>query len=105
MYLQIFGYDLHLGSASGKFFVDNVSMIGVNDEENIGGARATSVQYSSGVYSNIKSGMSGQSATFAYELKGELNDPEPTPANPAPTPDDGNLPRNHIARVRCIYKP
>lgn len=90
-----------LGSADGKFFVDNT---GDNNVKDPGSARATKVSYINGQYRAISSGLSGAAYNISYRYNGQLSEPSSEAVNPTPTPDEGYKPRNSMARVRCVRK-
>lgn len=101
--VTIRGYFLSYGTASGKLFEDNIGDVKYGDP---GSARATSILYTNGQYSPISSGLSGPAFNTAvtYRYENIYSGPTRTNITPAPTPDDGYLPRTSYARVRCVRK-
>lgn len=101
--VTIRGYFLSYGTASGMLFEDNIGDVKYGDP---GSARATSISYTNGEYSPISSGLSGPAFNTAvtYRYENIYSGPTRTNITPAPTPDDGYLPRTSYARVRCVRK-
>ena len=101
--VTIRGYILSYGTASGMLFEDNIGDVQYGDP---GSARATSILYTNGQYSPISSGLSGPAfnTKVTYRYDNIYSGPTRTNVSPAPTPDDGYLPRTSYARVRCVRK-
>lgn len=100
LYIRIFG-KVHLGTATGKLFEDNIGDI----KENIPGfARATKVEYVNGQYVPAESTINGASNSVYIEYYNSLSDPKYTPISPQPSYKSGYKPRNSMARVRCVRK-
>lgn len=95
--------EAYSSTATGKTFVDNTGSAQDNDP---GSARATSVSYSNGKYSSVKSGLSGAAYKYSYtqNRNGQLSEPEIEFVSPSPKPDAGYKPRTAMARVRCVRK-
>lgn len=100
LYINIIG-KIHMGTADGKLFVDNIGDAQKNDP---GFARATSVSYKDGTYTAEPSGISGATNDVYMEYYNGLQDPVTTPKATRPTPDEGYISRTDMARIRCVRK-